>query len=584
MKITFKTTTHRLLSVLLCGALLWAGFSAQPSFLGPGLSAAAAEMVATATDVPLLPIEQNENSITAITPNPNIVTTPNSVLQIVVNQDNIGDANIQIIFGDHTYLYGYKNVDITPQRANTMVSVHYGDDYEYIIIDLNESDAVTQGQKLLRFYFYTSPAWANPCSEITWSATDADNNTITNAFTYQLALLGNPEYDSNNGESITNGAINSSDYLWILQYASGRHDETCCPDIELRELAADVDLSGHVSAPDSIPIMNYSVGKCRSFLDINRIFPPYGNTVPQAPCQIKSVQTQRYLQRASNSALCLWNSNTSSSGLFRFEKVSSSSKVLYRIYSLYDNQELCLDTNNNLVLTNSGATIQPQSNQWYVIPSGAGFVIMNQQTGDQTLGDLGRTNLLSQCGVSYLDYGNVWEITPHIRLELFYDAAYVERHTDDTNVQGELNDIRNQMAAILENIFGISVNTSINATQHTSLLDSRFGADYVNQMDSFCNCPGTNPNVCKEYNSTGSPPGSAVHHTSSVAQLYHFKTTKSNGIAYRLLYTGYRNCGRRKLDNGQEIHDTNVVAGVANASGLVALAFFEVTVNSTIKG
>ncbi|MBR6548527.1 MAG: hypothetical protein IKT68_03190 [Clostridia bacterium] len=216
---------------------------------------------------------------------------------MVVNQPNIDHATIEIVFDEYAYLYGFKNIDISALRANTMVDVTYPDDNGKITISVTNTDAVTQGQRLLRFYFYGQPSSTNPCTHITYSAQayTANNTPIANAFVYQIALIGNPEYDSTAGESIINGSIDSDDALWILQYVAGKHDETCCPDLELRKLAADTDLNGSAQAADSTLVLKRPTGKNISFLDINRIYEPYGTTVGQTPCQIKDVQTGRYL-------------------------------------------------------------------------------------------------------------------------------------------------------------------------------------------------------------------------------------------------------------------------------------------------
>lgn len=335
-------TIKKWLSVIMAFVLLFAAYSAATPPLGPGLSqTATGQSVGTQTDVTLW---AEEIAVTEFTPNPNASVKQNAVLQVVVNQPNIDHATIEIFFDEYTYLYGFKPVDITAQRANTMVDVTYTNNIGKITISITSSDAVTQDQKLLRFYFYGLDSTINPCTHITYTsqARKVDETLITNPFTYQIALMGNPQYDSAAGQSITNGTISADDALWVLQYTSNKHNEVCCPDLELRKLAADVNMDQAVTATDSQIILKWPTGKIKSFLDINRIFLPYGMSAGGVPCQMKNVQTNRYLQRSSNGSLCLWNSDTSSDGLFRFEKITSSAYCLYRIYSLYNNQKLCL--------------------------------------------------------------------------------------------------------------------------------------------------------------------------------------------------------------------------------------------------
>ena len=569
--------TKKMLSIIMTAVLLFVAYSAATPPLGPGLSHVAALNATTAspTDLSLMPIEPEENSVTADITNPNATPTQNAVLQVVVNQPNIHHATIEIIFDEYVYLYGFKNVGITAQRANTMVGVTYLGDDGKITVTINNSDAVTQGQKLLQFYFYGAITSINPCTRITYSATayTANNTAIANAFTYQLALLGNPEYYPADGESIINGSIDSEDALWILQYVAGKHTVSCCPDIALRKLAADVDLDGSVSASDSQLVLKRPVGKIQSFLDINRIYPPYGATIGEVLYQMRSTQTNRYLQRTSNDTLCLWDADTSTDGLFRFEKTGGN-ECIYRIISVTYEQELCLDQNNNLVLTDSGANIKPNSNRWYVIPSGSKYIIMNTQTGDRTLGDLGRTSLLSNCGVSYLDYGNVWEVVPYVNLKLYYDGAYASRHQNSnaSQVSQELAGYRNEIAAILEANFNIDVKTSFTPVSHTSLLDTMTAS---HSKETYCACSGTNNEICKQYRSASSAPGTGVHHNNYVYQLYHFRNAKANSLDYHLLYSGYKNCGGYMNENNVLAHTTNAVAGVANTSGYqVSMVFY----------
>lgn len=257
--------------------------------------------------------------------------------------------------------------------------------------------------------------------------------------------------------------------------------------------------------------------------------------------------------------------------MFRFEKIAVNTKCAYRIYSLYDDQLLCLDESENLVLTDSGANIKDGSTTWYFIPNGSKYVITNAVAGDRTLGDLGRTATLSQCGMSYLDYGNVWEITPYINLKIYYDGAYAARHTNQTAMQNELVTIRNEMATIIQNAFGATITTTAVPTAHTSLLDTVHG---VGNRDNLCSCSGVSDGVCRNYRNSTNQPGASVHHTNYVAQLYNLKTTKSNGIDYHLLYSGYRNCGR-SLEEGSTAHVNDVVAGVATTDGAqVGITFY----------
>jgi len=557
-----STTCKKLIALTLMVAIVFGVYTALPPRYGSALSAMATDLtVATMTDIPLTPmVPEEENAVTSITPNPNQMTQNNVAVKVVVNNSNIDHCTLRISLTNGLRFYGFRPGSITAQRANNMISLSNG----YIYLNIVSTDNFTQGTHLLTFYFTADTTFAYP--QTSWASTVIEcisdtGASIINPFVLTVALIG----DAN-----LSGEVDTADATWISRYAVNSLTESDIINLERQCLAADVDLNGAVEMADYLPVLNRIVSKVKSFLDINRIYNPYGTSVGQAHYQIKSVQTGRYLRRTANNTLGLGASTTSLNGLFQFEKANSNYS-LYRIVSKTDDQELCLDTSNNLVLSNSGATIKASSMYWHIIPKGSKYIIMNSTLVQQTLGDLGRTTNLSQCGMSYLDYGNVWEIIPYINLKIYYDGAYAARHTNQTAMQNELVTIRNEIATIIQNAFGVTITTTAVPTAHTSLLDTVHG---VGNRNNLCSCSGKDPEICKGYNSSSSIPSVAVHHSNASAQLHDFIGGETESINYHLLYSGYKNCGG-KTENGVTSHINNKVAGIANVTGAQrAIAFY----------
>ena len=547
-----KTTTKRILSLALSVAVLFGVYTALPPNFGPALEQAAALNAATAspTDLELMPIEPEEDSVTAVTENPNVVVQNNIAVKVVVNNSNIDRCTWRVTLTTGLKFYGFRPGDISAERANGLISTSG----TYIYLDIVSSDNFTQGMHLVTLYFTADVTVSNP--QTAWyntvlSCVSDSNTSIPNPFVLTYALLG----DAN-----ISGEVDAQDSLWIQRYVVNSLSSSDIINMERQCLAADVNLDGVVSTLDNLDVLKRTTEKIKSFLDINRIFVPSGKADGvngYLTYRIKNAQSNNYIKTDSQGNALLGPADTVLSTEFALVSVNSSQPI-YRLVSQSNNLNLCLDSNGNLAFgetTNSNNTYR-----WFIIPKNDKYYLVNETRFDQPL---------CNYGLSYLDDGNLWEITPMIRVKAFYDLAYKTRMGSD--VATELRKVQNELGFIVSNLFGVEVAipspgavVSHADTCHGSNLTTGSTLS-LNQANAACgHSAGSTSDCVAYYEDTSNPPNSNVHHKNSRAVLYYFKNSSYNkSYRYELLYSGHNACGKNSKTNEHEI---DVVAGVAYTS------------------
>ncbi len=502
-------------------------------------------MVATDADIPLLPVEPEGDIISAITPNPNQGPLHNIALRVIVNS-SINTATIQVHFNTELAFHSFIHGDITPQRAHTMVQ----QSGQYVTLTILNTDNFLSGTHLVTLYFYSQTNVSNPVSPLTQQVPDitTDNNsTLSNPFTYIQAMLGDVT-----GDNITD----SSDQLSILRYVVDKETYNAT-----QLLAGDVDFDGSVGSSDSLMVGNYIVSKKLSFLDIERIYHPLGTVNGlnrYLTYRIKNVQSNNYIKADSQNNAILGAANTILSTEFSIVLADTTSPI-YRLVSRSNSLDLRLKNNHTLTFDETQAVTNSQ--YWYIIPKGTKYFLINISAPLKTLGNCGSVAATANGGVSYLDYGNSWEIIPMIRVKAFYDLAYLARKGNIA--VSELHGIQNEIGNIVSTAFGIEVAIP-SPYAMVSHADTCHGNNLTSltltQANAAC---GRSPNdtaPCENYTNTENAPSSNVHHKNSRAVLYYFKTSSyNNAYRYELLYSGHKACGKNQTTNK---HVVDVVAGV----------------------
>ena len=303
----------------------------------------------------------------------------------------------------------------------------------------------------------------------------------------------------------------------------------------------------------------------KSFVDIERIYRPKGTVDginEYLTYRIKNAQSNNYIKTNAQNGAVLGAADSVLSTEFSII-LADDTRPIYRLVSCDNSLELRLDSNHNLTFDATQA--QNNSQYWFIIPKEERYLLINFAELRKTLGNCGRTTTTATCGTSYLEYGNLWEITPMIRIKSFYDLGYKARK--GTNAASELHDIQEEIGDIVSAVFGVE--TAIPSPYAmVSHADSCHGSDLtsisVAQADAACGRSPTNDDPCNDYNTLGSVPGSSVHHKNAYAVLYHFKESSyNNPYRYELLYSGHKACGKDSTTNE---HDTDVLAGLGNVS------------------
>ncbi|MBQ6819226.1 MAG: hypothetical protein IJP35_06440 [Clostridia bacterium] len=592
MKITFKTTTHRLLSVLLCGALLWAGFSVQPSFLGPGLSAAAAEMVATqpiANDEVVFPPNNFANVTAASTTYYN-----NIVVSFRINVEDV--ASLAFFVQD--------NDSEVPANDSQVALSFYSTKYnEHVVVqDINDGKLFVgydpYGEdyietEILRCAYYSADTVANAKNAITYyvdSGQYVDGDYIMHnentAVLVTKVLLGDVD---------GNGSLSMTDSLQLQQIING----TRTPTYEQR-LACDVNFDDFIDSEDVALINDYCNNMINTFVPINSVVPI--TTPTTAPVnndliyRIKHTSSMDYLFHSAVSATpqigAYEPGNTARSTNFIINYGSSG---LCTVKSCLDNKYLTLNSNGTV----SFLTSQGSLNQfWYLVPAVNGYYLVSYNR-PQYLFD--GSNFLSRD----IDK-SVWQFEEmQIMLRYHYNYGYRYRFWNnlsasdkvtyklngsqlDAQIKSELNTHQEEIADIITTLFDVRV-----VPQRTGLLLS---------WEDTCYAPNTNPTHaqmvaaigeneimdetadgnhddgdvcnCVSWQQCFNSQSELFHHRSASKGLDVYADKKTNITEHQvwLLTSGYEPCFNVDIDKDGDVdeHKYSAIAGLAAPWNLVA--------------
>ncbi len=569
MKITFKTTTHRLLSVLLCGALLWAGFSAQPSFLGPGLSAAAAEMAATQTDI-LLPNENQPLTATATSQWMNIVCafklTRNDMVDIhfTVGVDETVSSDTDFWSYDYAPAVTFDEI---------LVDTAPDDDRVAEVTIVSEDGAFPSDTALFYCYFNSQDTYANAVASIqkdflggykqdyTWLSANDES-----ALAMQPIMVGDV-----NG----NGAIGADDALAILQNVSGT------PLTEVQELAADCNKNGSVGADDALQIQNYVVGNVCSLWDQNRVQLPtqHSNHLNDSfVYRLRNKATGEYLSMNPANAMqaCAVSNYNPKQQYAKFELKKVANQPYYTLRNKANNTTLRLDNNYNASFNNTTDGFIPMSGYWYLAPSTGGYELVSYPLQDRALTTYGEMLTNGQdCKADYANRGTVWVLEgPKITISYHYDRGYNDRF--GTAGVANIHIYQQKIATILENVFHADVTLVNSATDVTTSRADACGAT----INSPCpeNHRLTNDCIanCETY------PYNTSHHKNANDMLLYWYTqlpTATKGKTIHIMYSGHIPCIVKDENNDgtndthKTMSNTYQLYGLTYSSSRVAVAY-----------
>lgn len=532
MKITFKTTTHRLLSILLCGALLWAGFSAQPSFLGPGLSAAAAEMVATQTDI-LLPNENQPLTATATSQWMNIVCafklTRNDLVDIRFT------VGVDETVSSDTDFWSY---DYAPSVTfdEILVDTAPDDDRVAEVTIVSEDGAFPSDTALFYCYFNSQDTYANAVASIqkdflggykqdnTWLSANDES-----ALAMQPIMVGDV-----NG----NGAIGADDALMILQNVGGGSLSVT------QRLAADCNKNGSVGADDALQIQNYVVGNVCSLWDQNRVQLPTqhsDNLNDSFVYRLRNKATGEYLSMNPANAMqaCAVSNYNPKQQYAKFELKKVANQPYYTLRNKANNTTLRLDNNYNASFNNTTDGFIPMSGYWYLAPSTGGYELVSYPLQDRALTTYGEMLTNGQdCKADYANRGTVWVLEgPKITISYHVDGGYANRF--GSAGVANIHIYQQKIATILKNVFHADVTLVNSATAATTSRADACGA----AINSPCpeNHRLTNDCIanCETY------PYNTSHHKNANDMLLYWYTqlpTATKGKTIHIMYSGHIPC------------------------------------------
>ena len=543
MKITFKTTTHRLLSVLLCGALLWAGFSAQPFFLGPGLSAAAAEMAATQTDI-LLPNENQPLTATATSQWMNIVCafklTRNDLVDIHFT------VGVDETVSSDTDFWSY---DYAPAVTFDEISVDTAPDDDRVaeVTIVSEDGAFPSDTALFYCYFNSQDTYANAVASIqkdflggykqdnTWLSANDES-----ALTMQPIMVGDV-----NG----NGAIGADDALMILQNVGGGSLSVT------QRLAADCNKNGSVGADDALQIQKYVVGNVCSLWDENRVQLPtqHSNHLNDSfVYRLRNKATGEYLSMNPANAMqaCAVSNYNPKQQYAKFELKKVANQPYYTLRNKANNTTLRLDNNYNASFNNTTDGFIPMSGYWYLAPSTGGYELVSYPLQDRALTTYGEMLTNGQdCKADYANRGTVWVLEgPSITISYHVDGGYANRF--GSAGVANIHTYQQKIATILKNVFHADVTLVNSATAATT--SRADGCSYgINS-----NCSHIAATTCVA--NCDKSPYNTSHHKNANDMLDYWYTQLPAGERYKIhiIYSGHIPCYVTD-ENGDGILDTH---------------------------
>ena len=433
-----------------------------------------------------------------------------------------------------------------------------------LVFIYNNSTLLAEGTEICRFHFNSTAATGTAAKTQALAAVSLTGQTCTGtstsaAVSFHAVLLGNVVDSGSNVD-----VVDSTDSMRVLQHATGQSLLTGDALI-----AADVNHDNAINAVDAQQILKFGVSTLLSFWPFDFFSTTADSSiVSDTIYRLENVETGQYLAINTTTNACTmvtYNASEQRQARAKFNIVYSSSGW-YTIKNCYSNSFLAL--NSSYQPTCVTADTVTNSMFWRPIKVGDSYYLINRATVGTLLSKTAATGLK----YGYLLQGSLWKLHgTAITIRYFYDQMFKTRRGSSGAVS-DLNDNRNTIETILEQVFNIDV-----TTMAPSLKTSYADGCTVAHGSPCSDLSGMSDATCAAYAATGNNSTdlaalnahTAAHHKNAKANLCYFYLTTgqaNNGLYVDMLVNGNYPCGKVNSATGTT-HVFNNVGGISYPGG-----------------
>ncbi len=547
MTIRTTKTVSKLIAFCLTAALLWGTAGGYKTFLGPGL-----------TDAAALSVEQEQlvfpsaQSLTAST-----TKYTNILVEVRVAVNNVRNLTF--------FLNNTSTVDLKFYDSSINTEAYTIDNSEnQLEVQYTPYGNDPSGTAILRSAYNTTAAFTTASNAIT---TDVNGGMYTNLSSITIhdeSVVSMLKVQV--GDISGDGLVNAVDAQMALQ--AGVNTITLT---HAQALAGDVNRDGTIDAVDALKINQYAVSTILSFWGGERIVEIISPETPPVTdgdsYYVKGVNSGEYLGGSPTSSTVVATPKQINNPIYGTSfTVSYGDTGLCAIKNLANNKYLCMNSSGDAEYITSPTNF---SQFWILSSSANGYYFVSYINSDYLLledGSVGR------------DIANaLWCFESIVIIKYNYNYGYRYRMGTDAAANAELSARQGEIATILNRVFNVSVQTegvarfiaredlcyTTVASPTVADVIAAVGADEVADQST------TNPHPCPNSHCTDpiceDKEQANTHHRNASKGLDHYSSYKGANLhKIWLLTSGYEPCHVWDHDeDGVETHGYGTIAGLA---------------------